>query len=61
MVYESKRSGFVIPAKNWHDEHLFKIASNGSRYAFVTEQGKAILESITPTNIAFAEAGEIVE
>jgi hypothetical protein len=52
----------VIPHRNWHGEKMFRITTNGnSLTTFVTDEGRDVIQSAGFSNIAFSEAGEIVD
>jgi hypothetical protein len=61
LKYSFRYDGIVIRERDWHGENMFRITTNGrSEATFVTEHGREMIEREQLTNIAFSEAGEIM-
>ena len=60
--YTFKYKDVTISRHSWHGEKMFRITTNGKSAAtFVTEEGRKIILEAGFTNIAFSNAGEIVD
>lgn len=59
--YTFRNSGIVIRRKDWDQQHMFQISTNGPACVFVTAVGRRKIEEAGFLNIAFTEAGQIVE
>ncbi len=59
--YTFRDNGIVIRKQEWKQKDIFRIATNGPDLAFVTEEGRRLIEEAGLTNIAFTDAGEIID
>jgi hypothetical protein len=60
--YTFRSDGIVVRRRNWNGQPMFRIATNGrSEATFVTDMGRQILENARFSNIAFSEAGQIID
>lgn len=60
--YTFRSRGIVIPRENFHGEKLFRIKTNGrSAATFATEEAHHLIRNAGLSNIAFSEAGEILD
>jgi hypothetical protein len=53
--------GITISRRMWNGEKMFTIATNGPEMMFVTEEGRRMIEKAGFSNIAFSEAGQILD
>lgn len=59
--YTFRNSGIVIRRKDWNRQLMFRISTNGPACVFVTADGRGRIEDAGFSNIAFTEAGQIIE
>ena len=59
--YTFRKSGILIRRKNWNQQMMFRISTNGPDVVFVTEEGRHRIRDAGLSNVEFTEAGEIVQ
>jgi len=59
--YTFRDSGIIVRRKQMQQLKMFRIATNGPALTFVTEEGRRLIENAALSNIAFSEAGQIIE
>jgi len=58
--YTFRKDGITIRNRKWNGQKMFRISTNGPALTFVPEDGRRMIEEAGFSNIAFSEAGEIV-